>query len=241
MGVDRMGKDEWAGLPGRLAVCLRSRKPVLQSKGIPAGRLLVIGAGNAGPLGNDVIVSTAAVREELGSRLTSVYAPVALATFGSGSAQVAVRVVAADGSGAYLRSFRADASSRRAAGALLRNRDLRVSPAGRRELAAGQAGTRLLSAIGALATPYHVDITGFGAPAAGASPGVPVRSAGISPTLPRRGRDAATLNSVKRFLLAQQAPFRPADVTTVRLARGQPCRMSKFPVPSPLGLLGALN
>ena len=27
-GVDRMGKDEWAGLPDRLAACLRSRKPV---------------------------------------------------------------------------------------------------------------------------------------------------------------------------------------------------------------------
>jgi hypothetical protein len=221
MGVDRMGKDEWAGPPGRLAACLRSRKPVLQSKGIPAGRLLVVGAGNAGPLGSDVIASTAAVREELGSRLTSVYAPVALATFGSGSAQVAVRVVAADGSAAYLRSFSADATARRAAGALLlRNRDLRVSPAGRRELAAGQVDRRLLSAIGALATPYHVDITGFGAPAAGASLGVPLLSADISLALPRRGRDAATLNFVKRFLLAQQAPFRPADVTTVRLASG---------------------
>jgi hypothetical protein len=215
---------------------------VLQSKGIPAGRLLMLRAGNAGPLGSDVIVSTAAVREELGSRLTSVYAPVALAAFGSGGAQVAVRVVAADGSAAYLRSLRADATARRAAGALLlRNPDLRVSPAGRRELAAGQVDTRLLSAIGALATPYHVDITGFGAPAAGASPGVPLRSADISLTLPRRGRDAATLNSVKRFLLAQRAPFRPADVTTVRLASGQTALHVEFTAPSPLGLLKAPN
>jgi hypothetical protein len=242
MGVGRMGKDEWAGLPGRLAACLRSSKPVLQGKGIPAGRLLMLRPGNAGPLGSDVIVSTAAVREELGSRLTSVYAPVALATFGSGGSQVAVRVVAADGSAAYLRSLRADAAARRAAGALLlRNPDLRVSPAGRRELTAGQVDTRLLSAIGALATPYHLDITGFGAPAAGASPGVPLRSADISLTLPRRGRDAATVNSVKRFLLAQRAPFRPADVTTVRLASGQTVLHVEFTAPSPLGLLKAPN
>jgi hypothetical protein len=118
---------------------------------------------------------------------------------------------------------------------------LRVSPAGRRELAAGQVDTRLLSAIGALATPYHVDIAGFGVPAARASPGVPLRSAGISLTRPRRGRDAATLNSVKRFPLAQQAPFRPADVTTVRLASGQTVLHVEFTEPSPLGLLGALN
>jgi len=237
-----MGKDERAGLPGRLAASPRSRKPVLQGEGIPAGRPPVVGAGNAGLLGSAVIVSTAAVREELGSRLTSVFAPVALATFGSGSAHVAVRVVAVDGSAAYLRSFRADATARRAPAALLlRNRDLRVSPAGRRELAAGQVDTRLLSAIGALATPYHVDITGFGAPAAGAGPGVPLRSADISLTWPHRGRDAATLNSVKRFLLAQQAPFRSADVTTVRLPSGRAVVHVEFTAPSPLGLLGTLN
>src|SRR5262245_458289 len=171
--------------PAAIVACDPLMCAVLQSKGIPAGRLLVLGAGNAGPLASDVIVSTAAVREEFGSRLTSVYAPVALATFGSGSAQVAVRVVAADGSAAYLRSLRADAAARRAAGGLLlRNLHVRVSPAGRRELAAGHVDARLLSAIGALATPYHVDITGFGAPVAGASLGVPLRSADISPAPP---------------------------------------------------------
>jgi hypothetical protein len=226
--------------PSAIVACDPHMCAVLQSKGIPAGRLLVLGAGNAGPLGSDVIVSTAAVREEFGSRLTSVYAPVALATFGSGNAQVAVRVVAADGSAAYLRSVRADATARRAVGALLlRNPDVRVSPDSRRELAAGQVDPRLLSAIGALATPYHVDITSFGAPAAGASPGVPLRSADMSPAPAGRGRDAATLNSMKRFLLAQQTPFRPADVTTVRLANGQTVLHVEFTAPSPLGLLGA--
>ena len=228
--------------PAAIVACDPQMCAVLQGEGIPAGRLLVLGAGNAGPLGSDVIVSTAAVRAEFGSRLTSVYAPVALATFGSGSAQVAVRVVAADGSAAYLRSLQADATARRAVGALLlRNPDLRVSPAGRRELAAGQVDARLLSAIAALATPYHVDITGFGAPAAGASPGVPLRSADISPALAGPGGVAATLDSLKRFLLAQQAVFRPADVTTVRLASGQTVLRVEFTAPSPLGLLGASN
>ncbi len=228
--------------PAAIVACDTQMCAVLQSKGIPAGRLLVLGGGIAGPLGSDVIVSTAAVRAEFGSRLTSVYAPVALATFGSGSAQVAVRVVTADGSAAYLRSLQADAAARRAAGALLlRNPDLRVSPAVRRELAAGRIDARLLSVIGALATPYHVDITGFGAPAAGASPGVPLRWADISPAPAGPGGHAATLDSVKRFLLAQQAPFRPADVTTVRLASGQTVLRVEFTAPSPLGLLGAPN
>jgi hypothetical protein len=228
--------------PAAIVACDTQMCAVLQSNGIPAGRLLKLGDGNAGPLGSDVIVSTAAVRDEFGSRLTSVYAPVALATFGSGSAQVAVRVVATDGSAAYLRSLQADATARRAAGALLpRNPHLRVSPACRRELVAGQVDARLLSVIGALATPYHVDITGFGAPAAGATPGLPLRSADISPAPAGPGGYAATLDSLKGFLLAQQAPFRPADVATVRLASGQTVLRVVFTAPSPLGLLGASN
>jgi hypothetical protein len=241
----RTAAAAWMGrqlAPAAIVACDPQMCAVLQSTGIPASRLLLLGAGNAGPLGSDVIVSTAAVREEFGSRLTSVYAPVALATFGSGSAQVAVRVVAADGSAAYLRSLQADVTARCAVGALLlRNPDVGVSPAGRRELAAGQVDTRLLSVIGALATPYHLDITGFGAPAAGASPGVPLRSADISPAPAGDGRDAAMLDSVKRFLLAQQAPFRPADLTIVRLASGQTVLHVEFTAPSPLGLLGALD
>ena len=228
--------------PAAIVACDPQMCSVLQSNGIPSDRLLMLGAGSAGPLGSDVIVSTAAVREEFGSRLTSVYAPVALATFGSGSTQVAVRVVAADGSAVYLRSLQADVTARRTVGALLlRNPDLRVSPAGRRELAAGQVDARLLSVIGALATPYHVDITGFGAPAAGASPGVPLRSADILPTAAGPGGGTATLDSVRRFLLAQQTTFRPADVTTVRLASGQTVLRVEFTAPSPLGLLGAPN
>lgn len=194
--------------PSAIVACDPQMCAVLQSKGIPASNLLVLGADNAGPLASDVIVSTAAVREEFGSRLTSVYAPVALATFGSGDAQVAVRVVAPDGSAAYLRSLQADAAARREAGALL------------------------------LRNP---DITDFGAPAAGASPGVPLRSADISVAPAFRGRDRSALDSVRTFLLAQQAPFRPADITTVRLASGQIALHVEFTAPSPLGLLGPPN
>jgi hypothetical protein len=70
---------------------------------------------------------------------------------------------------------------------------------------------------------------------------VPLRRADISPVPAGRGRDAATLNSLKRFLLAQQAPFRPADVTPVRLASGQAVLHVEYTAPNPLGLLGAPN
>jgi hypothetical protein len=108
---------------------------VLQSRGIPASRLLVLAPGNADPLGSDVVMATAAVRSQFGSRLTSVYAPVVLSSFGSGSAQIAVRVTAPDGAAAYLAALRADQRARAAAGRqLLHNPRLRAAPAARREI-----------------------------------------------------------------------------------------------------------
>ncbi len=244
-GAARTAAASWIArqiAPGAVVACDPQMCGVLQSNGITADRLLVLGAGKAVPHGSDVIVSTAAVRDEFGNRLAGTYAPVALASFGSGNAQVEIRVIAADGSAAYLRRLHADADARQAAGALLlRNPDVRVSPGARGELAAGQVDARLISIIGALATPYHVDITGFSGPAAGASPGVPLRSADISPAPAGSGNDAVTLNSMKTFLLAQHAPFRPADVAVVRLASGQAVLHLEFTAPSPLGLLGASN
>jgi sortase (surface protein transpeptidase) len=154
----------------------------LQAQGIPAARLLALGGSNPDPLGSDLIVSTAAVRREFGARLASVYAPVSLASFGTGAAQTAVRVVAADGGAAYLRSLRADVAARAAAGRqLLHNPRLRPSAPARQALAAGQVDSRLLTVFAALATMHRVDVVGFPVPAAGASPGMPLRVADIAP------------------------------------------------------------
>ena len=111
---------------------------------IPAARLLPLGGSNPAPLGSDLIVSTAAVRSEFGARLASVYAPVVLASFGTGSAQTAVRVVASDGGAAYLRGLRTDVAARATAGRqLLQNPRLHASGAG-----APRAGRRRRSIPG---------------------------------------------------------------------------------------------
>jgi len=212
---------------------------LLQAQGVPAARLLTLGGSNPAPLGSDLIVSTAAVRSEFGARLTSVYAPVVLASFGTGSAQTAVRVVAADGAAAYLRSLRADMAERASAGGqLLQNPRLHASVTARRALAAGQVDSRLLTAFAALAAMYTVDVVDFPASAAGASPGMPLRAADIAPTGPgTRGRPN-TMGSLARFLRDQLAPYRAARITVVRLASGRPVLRVEFGAPSPLGLLG---
>ena len=212
---------------------------LLQAQGIPAARLLALGGSNPDPLGSDLIVSTAAVRSEFGARLASVYAPVSLASFGTGAAQTAVRVVAADGGAAYLRSLRADVAPRAAAGRqLLHNPRLRPSAPARQALAAGQVDSRLLTVFAALVTMHRVDVVGFPVPAAGASPGMPLRVADIAPAGPGTRHRPNSMASLARFLRNQLTPYRPEGITAVWLASGRPVLRVNFGAPGPLGLLG---
>ncbi len=212
----------------------------LQHAGVPAGRLLVLGTGSTGPLGSDVIVSTAAVRQEFGARLTAVYAPVTLASFGTGSAQAAIRVVAPDGSAAYLSGLRTDVAARASAGRqLLGNPRIRATAAVRRALAAGQVDSRLLTVLAALATMHTVDVLAAAPPVPGASAGIPVRAAVITPgrPVPHHPRWPNTLRSLAQFLRNQQAPYRPGSIAAIQVGRHSALRVG-FAAPSPLGLLG---
>ena len=211
---------------------------LLQAHGIPEGRLLPLDGSNAAPLGSDLIVSTAAVRGEFGARLSSVYAPVVLVSFGTGSARTAVRVVAADGAAAYMRSLRKDAAERATAGRqLLQNPRLHASGLARRALAAGQVDSRLLAAFAALAHMYTVDVVDFAASAPGASRGMPLRAADIAPAGPGIRHRASTMAWLARFLRNQLAPYRPASITIVPLASGRQVLHVEYGAPSPLELL----
>jgi hypothetical protein len=207
----------------------------LQAKGFPAGDLMTLGPAASDPLGSAVIVATAAIRSEFGSRLTSVYAPTVIASFGSGSAQINVRVYAAGGAAAYLAALRADELSRRTAGSqLLHNSRVSAAPAARQQLAAGQVDSRLLITIATLSGQGPVRILAFGDSGPGASPGVPLRQAELaSPP----GAKSGYLQSVVALLRAQRQPYLANSVTLARLANGQEVVRVDFSAPSPLGLL----
>jgi Protein kinase domain len=212
---------------------------LLEAHGIPAGRLLPLGGSNPAPLGSDLIVSTAAVRSEFGARLGSVYAPVVLASFGTGSAQTAVRVVAAYGAAAYMRDLRADIAARAFAGSqLLQNPRLHASGPAHRALAAGQVDSRLLAAFAALAHIHRVDVVDFSGAASGASPGMPLRAVDIAPAGPGIRHRSNTVASLARFMRNQLAQYQPASTTIVRLASGRLVLHVEYGAPSPLGLLG---
>ena len=52
-------------------------------------------------MGSQIVVDTTVLRNQLGSQLPSVYAPVIIASFGTGASRVDVRVEAPDGAAAY--------------------------------------------------------------------------------------------------------------------------------------------
>jgi hypothetical protein len=210
-----------------------------QQAGLPASQLQVLGTGTSGPLSSDLLVATAAVRQEFGTRLASVYAPDVLASFGTGSVQVAIRVVAPDGAAAYAASLRADQAARVSAGKqLLRNPRIHVSSPALPALANGQVDARLLTVFAALATLHSVRVLGFAAAPAGASAGLPLRTAVITPAGPGTRQRPNSLASLASFLRAQLPPYHPATITQFRLPGGGSALRVEFAAPSPLGLLG---
>jgi hypothetical protein len=213
----------------------------LQSDGFPAGDLLSLSASANDPLGSAVVVSTTALRNQFGSRLPDVYAPVVLATFGTGEARVDIRVEAPDGGRAYLVSQRADLLARQASGQqLLANKNLHVSAAAGAQIAAGSLDTRLLITLATLAAQVHqVNVIAVGDSGPGASAGVPLRmleiSTIVSPGHP--SQNTSYLKAVLAFLKVQQPPFL-ASVSVLHQG-GDSIVQVEFAAPSPLGLLGA--
>ncbi len=226
-----------AGQVGRGAIvaCDPAMCATLQSRGLASGNLVMLRQGAPDPLGSDVVVATAAVRNQFGSRLSGVYAPAVMASFGSGSARIQIRAVAPDGAAAYRSALGADLLARKAAGAqLLLNPRIGVSPVARRQLTSGEPDSRLLITLAAMATMRPVYIAAFGGSAHGAGVSMPLRSAII-----RGIRGAGYVRQAVAFLRAQRAPYLAASVQATTLADGRPIIRIEFAAPSPLGLLGA--
>jgi len=241
-GATRNMAAAWvAGQVSRTAVV--SCDPVmcraLRAHGIPERDLLVLRPGTASPLGSDVVVATAAVRSQFGHRLSSVYAPAVIASFGSGNLRIEVRVIVPHGAAAYFAELSADLRARKASGAeLLHNGLISASAAARRQLAAGQVDSRLLIALASMTAVHRLHIVAFGDSAPGIGASGPVRSAELSDIDGGHGASAsAYARSMLAFLRVQQAPYRPAHAGTIQLADGKTVLRIEFDDPSPLGLL----
>jgi hypothetical protein len=225
---------------GTIVSCDPVMCAALQRAGFPAGNLLTLGPDATDPMGSQLVVATTAVRSQLGSRLASVYAPVVIASFGSGASRVDVRVEAPDGSSAYLLDQRGDLLARRESGQqLLRNKNLHVTGTARQAVVAGDVDPRLLITLAALTAQHNVYVYRFGDQGPGAAAGIPMRMVRLAALVPQGhpGKNSY-LQSLVSFLRAQQAPYRP-NVTVVRNPGHTTAIQIEFPAPSPLGLLGS--
>ena len=219
--------------PAAIVACDPAMCAALQASGVPAGRLLVLGTSTGDPLGSSLVVATPALRSQFGARLASVYAPVVIASFGTGAARIDIRAVAADGTAAYDSAVAADRSARIAAGRqLIGNRHITTSPAAQAVLRAGQVDPRLLAMLAALAAQQPLRILAFGDSSPGASAAIPLRSVQLAPA-GAAAHAVARLRAMLSFLQAQQVPYLPTRAVLV----GQSALSVEYAAPSPLGLL----
>ncbi len=223
---------------------------LLEAHDVSSGEIWPMAPGATDPLDAVIVVETPTIRSQFGPRLMKVYAPAVLASFGTGSIRVEVRVVAA-GAARYERQLRTDVTARRSAGAaLLRNPGLAVAGQARGQLASGEVDSRLLTNLAALVHWGNpVSVLGFGGAGPGASRGMPVLSMEITPIIRRQPGGALTparraasiaraVTRILRFLRAQIAPLNPASVSHWRSAGGQLVVRVDFGAPTQFGVFG---
>ena len=214
----------------------------LKAHGFPAGKLVMLGPASPDPVPSDLVVETSAVRAQFGNSLAITWAPAVLASFGSGTGVITVRVVAPHDAAAYQASLEADLTDRKRSGtALLNHSRITVSATARSQLAAGQVDSRLLLALASLAGHQPIDIVRFENPGPGASPGVPLRFADLAENIPPAHMDtAAYMRAALAVLSTTAARIGPARVVSGTL-QGQPALQIQFTAPSPLETTGLGN
>src|SRR5690349_9718869 len=173
--------------------CDQAMCAALEARGLSSRDLLVLGPLSPDPRSSVVVIETGAVRALFGTSLDRAWAPAVLASFGSGSAGITVRVVASHGAVAYQNALAGDMAAAEAAGArLLADRRISVQTSARSQLTGGLVDLRLMSALTVLSRHLPVSVVGFGNVGPGVSAGVPLRFADLSAT----GHAAATVRSV---------------------------------------------
>jgi hypothetical protein len=208
----------------------------LASRGFPSANLLTLGPGSNDPLGSDLVVATATIRAQYGGRLASVYAPAVIASFGSGNAEIDIRLVFPGGTTKYRAVQRAALRTRKAADAqLLTNSQVTLSATARAQLRGGDIDPRVPLLIVAMAAAHPVHIVDFGGRSPGGGPASLLRSVDLatadsSADLTR----TAYLAWMRAFIGVQRAQYRPAWSQRVTLHTGEAVLRIGYDAPSPL-------
>ena len=204
--------------------------------GFPAGNVLTLGPGSNDPLGSTLVVATGPIRAHFGSRLASVYAPATIASFGTGTARIDIRLVYPGGAATYDADERTALRNRQEAGAqLLANSHIEASATARAQLLGGDVDPRLPQLLAIMAESHPVHIADFVSQSPGGGSASLLRSVDLA-TVDSAGHltPAAYLGWMQAFIAAQRAQYHPASVRQVTLHAGQTVLRIGYGAPSPL-------
>ena len=198
--------------------------------------LETIGPTSTDPLGSTLVVATAAIRAQFGSRLASVYAPAVIASFGSGNAKIEIRWLFPGGTSAYRAAMEADLHARKTQDAqLLTNSHITVSATARAELLSGDIDPRLPMLIAAITAEYPVRIVDFGDQSPGGGPASLLRSMDLATHVSAAHlAPSAYISWIQGLINAQWAQYLPASGKLVTLPAGHAVLRIEFDAPSPL-------
>lgn len=208
----------------------------LASSGFPSANLLPLGLMSNDPLGSDLLIATTDIRDRFGSRLASVYAPAIIASFGTGSARIDIRLVFAGGAKSYRAIQRAALRARQAADAqLLTNSAITLSGRARRQLLSGAVDPRLPLLIVLMAAGHPLRIVDFSSRSPGGGPASLLRWMDLATAVPAANLTrAGYVRWMRAFIDAQRTPYRPEWVRRVALPNGLFVLRIGYGAPSPL-------
>ena len=207
----------------------------LVSAGFPSANVLSLGPGSNDPLGSALVVATGPIRAHFGNRLASVYAPAVIASFGSRTAKIDIRLVYPGGAVTYDADERTALPYRKTAGAqLLGNANIKASAAARAQLLSGDVDPRLLQLLAIMAGRHPVHIVDFTGESPGGGPASLLRSVDLA-TVDSAAHltRSAYLGWMQTLIDAQRAQYHPS-VRQVTLNTGQTVLRIGFGAPSPL-------
>jgi hypothetical protein len=198
--------------------------------------VLPLGPASNDPLGSDLVVATASVRNQFGSRL-AVWAPATIASFGTGNARIDIRWSYPGGAKAYRAALPAALRVRKAADAeLLTNSSIRLSAPARAQLLSGQIDPRLPLLLVTMAHSHPLRVVDFAAQSPGGGPASLLRWVDLATTIRAAHLTRpAYLGWMHSFIHAQRAEYRPAWVQQVTPRTGQTVLRIGYGAPSPLG------
>jgi hypothetical protein len=207
----------------------------LVSNGFPSSNLLPLGPASNDPLGSDLVVATATIRNQFGSRL-AVYAPATIASFGTGTDKIDIMWVYPGGAAAYRAALPAALRARKAADAqLLTNSNIRLSATARAQILSGRIDPWLPLLIVTMAHSHPLGIVDFASQSPGGGPASLLRWVDLATTVPEAHLTrAAYLGWMWSFIDAQRAEYHPVWVQQVTLRTGQAALRIGYGAPSPL-------